>query len=241
VPAGVPLLEQELAYGEGQNTNLVGFLAMPGDAAEPLPGIILVHEWWGLNEDIKAVARKLAAERYIVLAVDLYGGQLAGTPEQAQQLMGSLFEQPEAVRSNLRQAYDYLEKYAFAPRIAAVGFGMGGGWSLQAGLMLPDAIDAVVMYYGQVVVNRAQLATLKMPLLGFFGGEDRTVPVREVQDFRAALQDGGKIAEVLIIPGANQGFASPSSAAYNAPAAADAWAQTIAFLARNLQLGTATR
>ena len=113
----VPVLEQELAYGEGQRNNLVGYLAMPQDAAEPLPGIIVIHEWWGLNDNIKAMTRRLAGEGYVVLAVDLYGGATAETPEAAQALMTALLAEPDAARRNLGQAYDYLEKYAFAPRI----------------------------------------------------------------------------------------------------------------------------
>lgn len=240
VPA-VPLLEQDLAYGEAAKDNLVGFLAMPADAAEPLPGIVVIHEWWGLNDDIKALTRRLAREGYVVLAVDLYGGASGSTPEQAQTLMSAVFAEPDAVRRNLQQAYDYLEKYALAPRIAAVGWGLGGGWALQAGLMLPDTLDAVVMYYGQVVTDRTALATLRMPLLGFFGADDRSIPVREVQDFRATLLDLGKSAEMLIVPGANQSFAIASSPNYNEAAATDAWNQTLAFLTRQLKLATATQ
>jgi carboxymethylenebutenolidase len=240
-PAGVALLEQEVAYGEGQRSNLVGYLAMPGDAAEPLPGIIVIHEWSGLNDEIKALTRRLASERYVVLAVDLYGGALADTPEKAQELLAGLLAEPEAVRKNLRQAYDYLEKYALAPRIGSIGWGLGGGWSLQTALLLPDTLDATVIYYGQVVTDRTQLATLRMPLLGFFGAEDRSVPVREVQEFRATLIDLGKNAEVLIVSGANQAFASANSPNYNEAAATDAWNQAVAFLSRHLQLATATQ
>lgn len=236
VEISVPLLEQALAYGEGQKTNLVGFLAMPRDAAEPLPGIILVHEWWGLNDATKDIARRLAAAGYVVLSVDLYGGRVATTPEQAQPLMANLYEQPEAARINLRQAYDYLDKYALAPRVAAMGFGMGGGWALQTALMLPDTLDAVVMFHGQLVVDRSRLAPLRMPILGFFGAEDRSLPVRDVQEFRASLQQAGKNAEILIVPGADQGFATAGSPSFNAEAAADAWRQTVAFLDRNLLL-----
>ena len=131
----IPVLEQTLAYGEGAKSNLVGYLAMPGDAAEPLPGIIVIHEWWGLNDNIKAVTRRLAGEGYVVLAVDLYAGKTATTPEAAQALMAALLEEPEAAAHNLTQAYDYLEKYALAPRIASIGWCLGGGYSLQTALL----------------------------------------------------------------------------------------------------------
>jgi carboxymethylenebutenolidase len=240
-PPAVPVLEQELAYGEGARSNHVGYLAMPADAAEPLPGIIVIHEWWGLNDNIKAMTRRLAGEGYVALAVDLYGGATAETPEAAQALMSNLLTQPDAARNNLSQAYDYLEKYAFAPRIASVGWCLGGGWSLQTALLYPDALDAMVMYYGQVVADRSRLATLEMPILGFFGGEDASIPVREVQAFRATLMDLRKNAEVLIVPGADHAFANPSGGNYNEKAANEAWVTTLAFLERHLKLGTATQ
>jgi carboxymethylenebutenolidase len=237
----VPVLEQELAYGEGAKTNLVGFLAMPRDAAEPLPGIIVIHEWWGLNDNIKAMTRRLAGEGYVALAVDLYGGATAETPDVAQELMTALLAEPAAANRNLQQAYDYLEKYALAPRIAAVGWCLGGGWSLQTALLYPDTLDAVVMYYGAPITDRSRLATVNAPILGFFGGLDESIPVRQVQDFRATLQDLGKNAEVLIYPRADHAFANPSGGNYNEEAADDAWQKTVAFLTRHLKLGTPTQ
>ena len=237
----VAVLEQELAYGEGARSNLVGYLAMPQDAAEPLPGIIVIHEWWGLNDNIKAMTRRLAGEGYVALAVDLYGGATAQTPEAAQALMAALLAEPDAARRNLSQAYDYLEKYAFAPRIASVGWCLGGNWSLQTALLYPDALDAMVMYYGQVITERDRLAALNVPVLGFFGGADESIPVRDVQQFRSALADLGKNAEVLVIPRAGHAFANPSGGNYNAQAAEEAWVRTLAFLERHLKLATPTQ
>jgi carboxymethylenebutenolidase len=237
----VPVLEQTLAYGEGSTSNLVGYLAMPADAAEPLPGIIVIHEWWGLNDNIKAMTRRLAGEGYVVLAVDLYGGATATTPDAAQALMAATFEDPEAVGKNLRQAYDYLDKYALAPRIASVGWCFGGGWSLQAASLLPDALDAAVIYYGQLITDRSRIAAIDVPLLGFFGALDASIPVRGVQDFRSTLQDLGKNAEVLIYPRADHAFANPSGGNYNEEAANDSWEKTLAFLSRHLKLATPTQ
>ncbi len=240
-PPKVPVLEQELAYGEGTRDNLVGYLAMPQDAAEPLPGLIVIHEWWGLNDNIKAMTRRLAGEGYVALAVDLYGGKTAETPETAQALMTELVGEPEAARRNLAQAYAYLEKYAFAPRIASIGWCLGGGWSLQTALQFPDTLDAMVMYYGQVMTDRSRLATLDMPILGFFGGEDASIPVPQVQAFRGTLMDLGKNVEVLLVPGADHAFANPSGGNYNAQEADKAWKTTLAFLERHLKLSTPTQ
>ncbi len=238
-PAGAPavaLLEQEVAYGEGQKTNLVGFLAMPQDAAEPLPGIIVIHEWWGLNDQVKTMARRLAGEGYVALAVDLYGGATATTPDKAQALMTTLLADPESGRKNLRQAYDYLEKYALAPRIGSIGWDLGGSWALQTALLYPEQLDALVMYYGQVAIDRDQLGKLRLPILGFFGSEDKSIPVHDVQNFRTTLNELGKNAEVLIMIGADHGFANPSGGTYNEPSAAEAWAKTLEFLKHNLKV-----
>jgi carboxymethylenebutenolidase len=237
----VPVLEQELAYGEAQRSNLVGYLAMPRDAAEPLPGIIVIHEWWGLNDNIKAMTRRLAGEGYVALAVDLYGGATAETPEAAQALMGALLAEPESAQRNLSQAYGYLEKYALAPRIASIGWCLGGGWSLQTAISNPDALDAMVMYYGQVITDRDRLAPLTAPVLGFFGAQDDSIPVREVQEFRTVLNELGKVAEVRIVPRADHAFANPSGGNYNEEAANEAWDMTLKFLERHLKLATPTQ
>jgi carboxymethylenebutenolidase len=231
----VALLEQEVAYGAAEKRNLVGFLAMPADAAEPLPGIIVIHEWWGLNDNIKSVTRRLAGEGYVALAVDLYGGATADTPERAQKLMAAVVSGPDAAKANLKQAYDYLDKYALAPRIGSIGWCLGGGWSLQTALMFPDDLDAMVMYYGQIVLSEPQLATLGMPMLGFFGGQDDSIPLRDVQNFRQTLVKLGKPVDILIYPNAKHAFANPSGGDYDPQAATDSWQKTLAFLAENLK------
>lgn len=234
-PPKAPLLEQDVAYGEAQKRNLVGFLAMPGDAAEPLPGVIVIHEWWGLNDNIKGLTRKLASEGYVALAVDLYGGATADTPDKARNLMAALVGDPDAARANLKQAYDYLAKYALAPRVGSVGWALGGGWSLQTALMLPDQLRAMVMYYGPISGSDSELATLGMPVLGFFAGLDESIPVRDVQKFRSTLLKAGKPAEIIIYPQAQAGFANPGGGTYDEHAATESWQKTLAFLAENLK------
>ncbi len=231
----VPVIEQQVAYGEGETSNLVGYLAMPRDAAEPLPGLIVIHEWWGLNDNIRALTRRLAGEGYVALAVDLYGGEVADEPARAEALMARTAAAPDAVRRNLEQAYAYLEEYAFAPRIGSIGWCLGGGFALETALLLPDGLDAVVMYYGQVVTDRSRLAALGAPLLGLFAELDTVVPAADVQRFERLLADLGKEADVRIYPGVGHAFANPSGGDYDAAAARDAWDATKAFLRANLQ------
>jgi carboxymethylenebutenolidase len=233
-PVTRELLEQELAYGEAGNSNLLGYLAMPADALEPLPGVIVIHEWWGLNDNIKAMTRRLAAEGFVVLAVDLYGGEIATTPEDAERLMAGTMDAPETTLGNLRQAYDYLDKYALAPSIATVGWCLGGTWSLRTALAMPENLDAMVMYYGQAVTEPAQLERLDMPILGLFAELDESIPVREAQLFRARLLELGKQSTVYIYSDVGHAFANPSGATYDAEAAEDAWQTTIEFLKTSL-------
>ena len=225
----------ELAYGEGAGRNLVGYVAMPEDAAEPLPGVILIHEWWGLNDNIRAMAKRIAAEGYIALAVDLYGGQVAEEPGKAQQLMAEIFADSAAIQANLEQAQTYLSEYALSPRVATLGWCLGGGVSLSAGLWMPETLSGVVMYYGQVVDDPKQLATLNVPLLGLFGANDPLIKAADVQRFRSALTQLDKDATVRIFSGAEHGFANPSGVNYNPNAAEEAWSMTLKFLARTLK------
>jgi carboxymethylenebutenolidase len=233
-PATVALLEQTVAYGEGKGMNLVGFLAMPADAVEPLPGLLVIHEWWGLNDDVKAMARRLATAGYIALAVDLFGGAVAKTPDQARTLMAGVIEDPEAARANLRQGYQYLEKYAFAPRVGSIGWSLGGNWALQMAILYPDDLNATVIYYGDLVLDPKELARIKAPVLGLFAQLDESIPVRDVLAFREGLSQLGKESEVLIYPRAKHGFANPGDSNYDEKSAGDAWQTTLTFLARNL-------
>lgn len=229
-----PVIEQTLAYGEGQGRNLVGYLAMPEDAIEPLPGVIVIHERWGLNDDIKSLTRRIATEGYVALAVDLYDGARAETPGAAQELMTSVRMNQDLALANLRQAYEYLDKYAFAPRVGVIGRSLGGGLALQTALMLPEDLDAVVMYYGQVITDEQELASLQTPILGLFGAQDTSISAASVQAFRASLRELGKRADVLIFSDVGHAFADASGEGYDAATAEEAWSKTLEFLALNL-------
>jgi carboxymethylenebutenolidase len=231
----VDLLEQEIPYGEGPDGNLVGFLAVPADAAEPLPGVIVLHEWWGLTPEIRDAVRRIARGGYLVLALDLYGGRTADDVAGAQALMRELVGAPDLVRENIRQAYEYVERYTFAPRIGVVGWDLGGRWALQAALMYPQELDAAAIIYGAVETDEAQLATLQMPLLGLFGENDGSVPIDSVREFRATLMRLDKNADVRVYSGAEHGFFFPSGNNYAPLTADDAWTRLLAHLAAALQ------
>ena len=220
-----------VSYGTVGGAPVEGWLVRPKQARGRLPGLIVIHEWWGLNDNVRDEAGRLAAEGYVVLAVDLYGGKLATQPPAAMKLSQELTANPGPAEENLRAAYRYLDKVEKAPRI---GWCLGGRWSLRAALLFPDQIDATVIYYGSVKVTDAELATLRMPILGLFGSKHRVVPLPTVTAFEAALQRLGKKADIRVYEGADHAFANPSGTAYDAPAAEDAWRRTTAFLKDNL-------
>ena len=232
--AAVELLEHSLAYGETEDSNLIGYLAMPADAIEPLPGIVVIHEWRGLDDGIKSTTRRLAAEGYVALAVDLYAGATAGTPAEAEALMAAVLERPDNTLSNIRQAYDYLSRHAFAPSVALVGWRLGGTWALRTALALPGELDALVVYYGEVVTDREQLRRLDMPILGFFAELDESIPVGDVELFRTGLREFGLEPEIYVYSRVGHAFASPGSGAYDGAAAERAWTRTIEFLQKSL-------
>jgi carboxymethylenebutenolidase len=230
-----PVIEETIAYGEADDHNLNGVLTLPADSFEPPPGVLIIHEWWGLNETLRTLARRLAGEGFVVLAIDLYGGEVAASTAQAQALMTRVMTDPEAALDNIRQGIEYLRRYALAPRVATIGWSFGGTWSLQAGLRHADLLDAVVMYYGQLVSDEAQIEQLDSPILGMFAGNDESITPDSVVGFRAALRQAGKNADVRIYPDTGHEFATPDSDNYDAAAAEDAWSRTIAFLDMHLR------
>jgi carboxymethylenebutenolidase len=224
-----------IAYGERDGGNLYGYLSLPADATGPVPGLLVIHEWWGLNDNIRAMTDRLAAEGYAALAVDLYDGGVAAQPSEAIEYMRVLMENSGAAEDNLRQAHDYLVGAVGSPSTGVIGWCLGGRWSLKAALLLPDEIDATVIYYGTVTADEAELSTLEMPILGIFASEDTVVPADTVVAFQDALERLGKQADVRIYDGVDHAFANPSGTAYDKPAADDAWTRTTAFLSENLR------
>lgn len=222
-------------YGSVDGAELRGYLAKPAGSAEGLPGLIVIHEWWGLNDNIRRVTERLAGEGYVALAVDLYGGESAETPKGAMQLMQGLQQNTEVAEENLRQAFSYLTEKAGAPMIGSIGWCLGGRWSLRAALLMPSDIDATVIYYGSLTTDEAELARLEMPILGNFAANDPVIPVETVNEFTATLQSLGKSVDVKIYEGAQHAFSNPSGTAYNAAAAEDAWQRTVAFFRSHLR------
>ncbi|MFQ6004154.1 MAG: dienelactone hydrolase family protein [Woeseia sp.] len=234
IAAERPVVAEKLAYAEVGDDLSYGHFVIPTDMVKPLPAVIVIHEWWGLNDGVRAMADRLAGLGYIVLAVDLFGGKTATTPGDARALMMEVVEDPESANENIRQAYDFVRNTAGAPRVASLGWCFGGGWSLNTALLFPEELDAAVIYYGRVTTSESRLRPLSVPILGIFGAEDSGIPVDSVRGFEKALENLGKDYEIEIYPDVGHAFANPSGNNYNAEAADKAWEQTVAFLNRHL-------
>lgn len=223
----------EVMYGTVDGVELTGYLAEPA-AEGDYPAVIVIHEWWGLNDNIKTMADKLASHGYRALAVDMYGDNVATTHEKAKEYMQQAMENPDEGVANLIAARTFLEEKG-AEQIGVIGWCFGGGWSLTAGLTQSADLDAIVMYYGRVKTSPEELAPLKAPLLGIFAAEDQGIPLEQVKEFEEVLAAAGKDAKIHIYDGVGHAFANPSGDAYAKGAAEDAWEKTIAFFSKHLK------
>jgi carboxymethylenebutenolidase len=215
----------------GEMIELAGaraYLSLPPGAHGPLPGIVLVHEWWGLNEHIEHWADRLAQLGFAALAVDLYGGQVATTPDDAMKIMQGV--QEDEAKRILSAAIAYLadDPRIQAPRRAVIGWCFGGGWSLETAIEHPE-LDAAVMYYGSPETDPGRLAQVHARLLGVFANQDANITPDVVDGFEKALEEAGVDAQILRYD-AEHGFANPSGAHYDEADARDAWEHVVAFL-----------
>ncbi len=228
------VISESMPYAEVGDELVYGYFVAPTDMFEPLPAVIMIHEWWGLDDNVRAKADRLAAAGYIVFAVDLFGGKTATTPSAARALMLSVVEDPESANENLQSAYRFVSETAGAPAVATLGWRFGGTWSLNTALLLPDDIAAVVVYYAQVTADEEKLAPVSAPVLGLFAGDDISVKRESVEAFQSTLQRLRKDFDIQIYDGVRQGFANEDATNYDRNAADDAWQRTTEFLQRHL-------
>lgn len=212
-----------------------GVLVTP-EGKGPFPAVIVIQEWWGLTDWVKQQARALAKEGYVALAVDLYRGKATDKQEEAHQLMMGL--PPDRALRDLQGAYAWLGARPDVKkgRVGAIGWCMGGRYTLQLATVEPTLAVAVA-YYGVPPTDEAALAAIRAPVLGNFGGEDKGPTPDQAQAFAAALQKAGKTVDVKVYPGAGHAFANVHNpwGGYRKEAAEDAWARSTAFLARYLK------
>ncbi len=222
-----------LAGEEVEVAGTKAYLSLPAGAQGPLPAVIVIHEWWGLNDHIRHWTDRLAAEGYAALAVDLYGGKVATTRDDALALLKAV--DPARAQETLQAAHAFLREDARvkAPRTGSIGWCFGGGWSLRAAMAIPE-LNASVIYYGNPVTDPRALAAIQAPLLGVFGTRDASIPPETLQAFRQGLDEAG-VRHYLLEFEADHAFANPSGEHYDEGAAAAAWQQVTAFLDQHLR------
>jgi carboxymethylenebutenolidase len=224
---------KQVTYKSGDE-NVTGMLYEPSGKG-PFPAIVVIHEWWGLNDWVKEQASKLADQGYVTLAIDLYRGHVATTADEAHELMRGVPE--DRATKDLLAASSYLrsQKNVNPQKVGAVGWCMGGGYALDLAVGDPK-LAAAVINYGHLATEPATLKKINAPILGLFGGKDRGIPVEDVQKFAAELKKLGKTVDVTVYPDAGHAFENPNNQqGYRAADAADAWDRTVKFFAKHLK------
>lgn len=199
------------------------------------PGLIVIQEWWGLNDWVRDQAERYAKEGYVALAPDLYRGKIAKTPDEAHELMRGMPE--DRAMADLKAAFRYLadRKDVDASRIGVIGWCMGGGFALDLALAEPK-IAATVINYGHLATDPASIAKIHSPILGNFGAQDRGIPPADVRAFEAALKKDGKSSNIKIYEGAGHAFMNPNNkTGFVKQAADDAQARIDKFLRETLR------
>lgn len=209
-----------------------GYMSLPDPNKPAGVGIIVIHEWWGLNDNIRHWADRLAKDGYAALAIDLYGGVVAKTPDEAMKTMKAVDEQKAL--NHLIAANDFLEKdpRILAKKTGAIGWCFGGAWSLRLAMNEPN-LDAAVIYYGHLVNNPDELKNIKAELLGIFGNRDKAITPDDVNAFEAALGKAS-VKNTIFRYDADHAFANPSNPRYDQKSATEAWAHVHGFFGRTL-------
>ncbi len=224
---------KQVSYKSGDEA-VQGLLYTPAGKG-PFPAIIVIHEYWGLNDWVKEQASKLADQGYVALAIDLYRGKVATTPDEAHEIMRGVPE--DRAKRDLHAAFEFLQSQSNVKkdRIASIGWCMGGGYSLDVALQEPT-LRAAVINYGRLATDASSIKQIHAAILGIFGGQDRGIPVDAVKAFEQALKQQGNIVEIHIYPEAGHAFENPNNKNGYRPAdAADAWQHTVTFLAATLK------
>jgi len=224
---------KSVSYKSGDET-VQGMLYTPAGKG-PFPALIVIHEWWGLNDWVKEQASKLADQGYVALAVDLYRGKVATTPEMAHEIMRGVPE--DRARRDLHSAFEFLasQPNVKKDRIGSIGWCMGGGYSLDVALDEPT-LAATVINYGHLATDTDALKKINAPILGLFGAQDQGIPPADVHKFEQTMKQLGKKIDVKIYDDAGHAFENPDNkTGYRTEDAADAWKRTIDFLAMILQ------
>jgi carboxymethylenebutenolidase len=224
---------ETVSYKSGDET-VSSYIALPEGAGKH-PALIVIHEYWGLNDWVKQQAQNFAKQGYVALAVDLYRGKVGITPDEAHILMRGLPD--DRGLRDLEAAFTYLAERSDveANKIGSIGWCMGGGWSIKLAEDQPK-LAAFVVNYGSLPTDPAIIAKIQAPMLGNFGAEDKGIPPEAVNAFESAMKSDGKSVNIKIYEGAGHAFQNPDNkTGYRPDATADAEKRIDAFFAQSLK------
>ncbi|MCR6629773.1 MAG: dienelactone hydrolase family protein [Magnetospirillum sp.] len=241
VPLAAILADPVLAQAAAQTTRsqtittpagreVTAALARPDKPEGRLPVVMLIHEWWGLNDQIKAMAVELSRQGFLAVAVDLFQGRVVTDAEEARALVEKV--NPEEAADTLAAWAQWARNHPDGNRrLGVVGWCFGGGWALNAATIAP--IDATVVYYGRVNLPPDRLARLRGPVLAHFARQDQFINAQVVADFERAMKEVGK-PYTLYWYDAGHAFANPTGNNYRRADARLAWQRTVEFLRKEL-------
>ena len=226
--------ERNVNYPGPNGETLSGYLAVPSGSG-PYPGVVMVHEWWGLNHDTTVLADALAEEGYVVLAADAFRGNVAQVPADAmKQVRGTPQEQ---IASDLDAALDFRRSHSKVDkdRVASLGFCFGGTQSMYMGTRNPELASVVIFYGGGPIQSADELGNMRQagPVLGIYGQEDGNIPVTEVRNFEDALNSRNVENTITVYDGVGHAFVKSDT--YKSGTAREAWDQMVDFLNRNVK------
>ncbi len=214
---------------ERDKTRVSGYVAEP--ASTPRAGLIVIHAWSGLTAEFPEIAERLAAEGYLAFAVDLYHGVLARDMEESQR-MSQVLDHAQVGRE-VDAAVAWLRAERGMSRVGCVGYCMGGTLTLETALRPSAQVDAVHVYYGTGIPSAAELARIRVPLMGSYGAEDAAIPLEDVERLRSTLAAQHVPHDVQVYPGAGHAFFN-SGRMHHEPSAADSWRRTLEWFGAHL-------
>jgi dienelactone hydrolase len=242
--AAAEVTTENIRYRVGE-TEFIGYLAYDDAVEGKRPGVLVVHEWWGLDDYARKRAEMLAAEGYTAFALDMYGsGKVADHPEDARAFTQEALADLKGAERRFEAAKDVLQQHETvdADRVAAIGYCFGGGVVLHMARTGAD-LDGVVSFHGTLAPKtEAKPDEVKAEVLVFTGEADSSVPAEQVQAFVAEMQEANVKYQIVTYPEARHAFTNPDAdalgqrfnlpIAYDRKADADSWKQTMAFFDR---------
>lgn len=219
----------------GKEMDLRAFVARP-DVAYTSPGIVLLHDRWGLTPEVEELAQRLALDGYVTMVPDLFRGVVPRTAERARRLVRE-FDEAQGVE-DVRLALAWLRNqgYVKGHQVGVVGLCLGGRFALLSSTLTPNPPQVVIVYYAPVAGLADRMNGMAVPVQGHFGGKDNMVPAKDVRALAEFLDRARVPHEVYTYPRAGHDFIRPGSKSYNAAVARQAWERMVAFLEKYLHV-----